>query len=98
MLINIYGSKELFVNEYRTILADRILTHFNYDTEKEIRYLELLKVKFGEAQLHYCEVMLKDVADSRRINSHILERRAKERVLEQSTGGGTQGDQVGLRE
>ena len=56
MLVNIYGSKELFVNEYRTLLADRILTHFNYDTVKEIRYLELLKLRFGEAQLHQCEV------------------------------------------
>ena len=58
MLVNIYGSKELFVNEYRTLLADRILTHFNYDTVKEIRYLELLKLRFGEAQLHQCEVRL----------------------------------------
>lgn len=49
----------------------RILSQFNYDTEKEIRYMELLKLRFGEAQLHYCEVMLKDVADSKRINSLI---------------------------
>jgi anaphase-promoting complex subunit 2 len=54
MLVNIYGSKELFVNEYRTLLADRILTQFNYEIEKEIRYLELLKLRFGETQLHYC--------------------------------------------
>ena len=46
MLVNIYGSKELFVNEYQTLLADRILTHFNYDTQKEIRYLELLKLRY----------------------------------------------------
>ncbi|XP_041369273.1 anaphase-promoting complex subunit 2-like isoform X2 [Gigantopelta aegis] len=73
MLVNIYGSKELFVNEYRTLLADRILTHFNYDIERELRYLELLKLRFGETQLHYSEVMLKDVADSKRINSRIAE-------------------------
>lgn len=77
MLVNIYGSKELFVNEYRTLLADRILTQFNYETGREIRYLELLKLMFGDAQLHYCEVMLKDVADSRRINGHITEERKK---------------------
>ena len=80
MLVNIYGSKELFVKEYQTLLADRILTQFNYDTEREIRYLELLKLRFGEAQLHYCEVMLKDVADSRRINTHITEQRKKDQV------------------
>ncbi|KAJ8300297.1 hypothetical protein KUTeg_021816, partial [Tegillarca granosa] len=82
MLVNIYGSKELFVNEYRTLLADRILTHFSYDIVKEIKYLELLKLRFGESQLHYCEVMLKDVADSKRLNSHVLEERNKSNVRE----------------
>ena len=58
MLVNIYGSKELFVNEYRTLLANRLLTTFSYDSvEREIRYLELLKMRFGESQLHFCEVI-----------------------------------------
>ncbi|EFA00073.1 anaphase-promoting complex subunit 2 [Tribolium castaneum] len=71
MLVNVYGSKELFVNEYRTLLADRLLSQYSCDTEKEIRYLELLKLRFGDSQLHFCEVMLKDIADSKRINQHI---------------------------
>lgn len=71
MLVNVYGSKELFVNEYRTLLADRLLSQLTCDTEKEIRYLELLKLRFGDSQLHSCEVMLKDVADSKRITQHI---------------------------
>ena len=79
MLVNIYGSKELFVNEYRTLLADRLLAHFHSATEREIRNLELLKVRFGEQQLHYCEVMLKDVEDSRRINAHIMDRQHKDK-------------------
>lgn len=58
MLVNVYGSKELFVNEYRTLLADRLLTQYSCDTEKEIRYLELLKLRFGDSQLHYCEVKI----------------------------------------
>ena len=69
MLVNIYGSKELFVNEYRAILSNRLLSHFTYETEKEIRNLELLKLRFGEAPLHQCEVMLKDISDSKRINT-----------------------------
>ncbi|XP_044760481.1 anaphase-promoting complex subunit 2 isoform X2 [Coccinella septempunctata] len=73
MLINVYGSKELFVNEYRTLLADRLLSQLSCDTEKEIRYLELLKLRFGDAQLNYCEVMLKDIVDSKRINQRIRE-------------------------
>ena len=68
MLVNVYGSKELFVNEYRTLLADRLLSQYSCDTEKEIRYLELLKLRFGDSQLHYCEVMLKW------INQHIKTR------------------------
>ncbi|KAI5701623.1 hypothetical protein M8J76_006804 [Diaphorina citri] len=71
MLVNVYGSKELFVNEYRTLLADRLLSNFTYRTEKEIRYLELLKLRFGDSLLHCCEVMLKDIYDSKRINAHL---------------------------
>ncbi|KAF5276524.1 hypothetical protein FQA39_LY06593 [Lamprigera yunnana] len=73
MLVSVYGSKELFINEYRTLLADRLLSQFSCDTEKEIRYLELLKLRFGDSQLHYCEVMLKDIADSKRINQLIIQ-------------------------
>ncbi|XP_063235866.1 anaphase-promoting complex subunit 2 [Bacillus rossius redtenbacheri] len=72
MLVNVYGSKEVFVNEYRILLADRLLTQTSFDTDKEIRYLELLKLRFGESQMHYCEVMLKDLYDSKRINAHLL--------------------------
>eukprot|EP00079_Xenopus_tropicalis_P017498 XP_004917614.1 PREDICTED: anaphase-promoting complex subunit 2 [Xenopus tropicalis] len=59
LLVSIYGSKELFINEYRTLLAERLLHQFNYSSEREIRNVELLKLRFGEAQMHYCEVMLK---------------------------------------
>ncbi|XP_061396774.1 anaphase-promoting complex subunit 2 [Musca vetustissima] len=71
MVVDIYGSKELFMSEYRNLLADRLLTQLEFNPEKEIRNLELLKLRFGESLLHNCEVMLKDIADSKRINSHI---------------------------
>ncbi|XP_050527151.1 anaphase-promoting complex subunit 2 isoform X2 [Daktulosphaira vitifoliae] len=71
MLVDIYGTRELFVNEYRTLLADRLLTQFMENIDKEIRYLELLKLRFGESLLHSCSVMLKDVYDSKRINHHL---------------------------
>lgn len=71
MLVSVYGSKELFVNEYRTLLADRLLAQGIVKPEKEIRYLELLKIRFGESQLHFCEVMLRDISDSKRINGLI---------------------------
>lgn len=71
MIVDIYGSKELFVNEYRNLLAERLLTQLDFTPDKEIRNLELLKLRFGENLLHSCEVMLKDISDSKRINTHI---------------------------
>ena len=59
------------MSEYRTLLADRILTNYSYDTANERRYLELLKRRFGEMHLHFCDIMLKDIQDSQRINRHI---------------------------
>lgn len=71
MLVNIYGSKKLFATEYQVLLANRLLSGTCADTEREVRYLECLKLRFGEAQLHACEVMLRDLADSRRFNAHL---------------------------
>lgn len=71
MVVDIYGSKELFVIEYRNLLAERLLSQLEFNPEKEIRNLELLKLRFGEVLLHCCEVMLKDITDSKRINAHI---------------------------
>lgn len=85
LLVSIYGSKEIFVNEYKTVLADRLLHQLNYNTAREIRNVELLKLRFGESHMHYCEVMLKDVADSRRINSNIHEEERRLPAEEQPT-------------
>ncbi|XP_042249219.1 anaphase-promoting complex subunit 2 [Thunnus maccoyii] len=77
LLVSIYGSKDIFIDEYRAILADRLLHQLNYNTAREIRNVELLKLRFGESHMHYCEVMLKDMADSRRINSNIREEESR---------------------
>jgi anaphase-promoting complex subunit 2 len=66
MLVSIYGSKELFVNEYRLMLADKLLANMDYNTDKELHTLELLKLRFGEMSMRQCEVMIKDVDNSKR--------------------------------
>ena len=48
----------------------------------QIRNLELLKLRFGENNLHFCEVMIKDIADSKRINTHIVSQIKRSRVSE----------------
>jgi anaphase-promoting complex subunit 2 len=90
MLVNIYGNKDMFVEEYTTLLADRLLAatgmdfclivfvrslkiHFptDFNTDKEVRNVELLKLKFGDASLQNCEIMLRDLADSKRVNNFV---------------------------
>lgn len=71
MLVGIYGSKDLFVNEYRLMLADKLLANLNFDTDKEVHNLELLKLRFGEMSMRQCEIMIKDIDDSKRINTNI---------------------------
>ncbi len=71
MLVGIYGSKELFVNEYRMMLADKLLANLEYDTDREVHNLELLKLRFGEMSMRQCEVMIKDIDDSKRIFHNI---------------------------
>uniref|UniRef100_A0A8D1ST79 Anaphase-promoting complex subunit 2 n=1 Tax=Sus scrofa TaxID=9823 RepID=A0A8D1ST79_PIG len=87
LLVSIYGSKDLFINEYRSLLADRLLHQFSFSPEREIRNVELLKLRFGEAPMHFCEVMLKDMADSRRINANIREEDEKRPPEEQPPFG-----------
>ena len=71
ILVNIYGSKALFVNEFRAMLADKLLAASDYETDREVRNLELLKKRFGEAALSSCEVMLRDIAESKRVTREI---------------------------
>ena len=77
MLVQIYGSNELFVTEYRFILADKLLKRDDFDTDKEVRTLELLKLRFGESSMHACEVMVKDIADSKRVNTTIRDKKQR---------------------
>lgn len=44
MIVGIIGSKDQLVNEYRVMLAEKLLNKSDYDIDSEIRTLELLKV------------------------------------------------------
>ncbi len=67
LLVSIYGSTDLFVRDYRAVLADKLVANLEFRADKEVATLELLKIRFGEEALHACEVMLKDLEDSRRL-------------------------------
>ncbi|PAA56335.1 hypothetical protein BOX15_Mlig031668g1 [Macrostomum lignano] len=67
LLVGIYGSKRLFIHEYQSMLASRLLDNLSFKIDREIKNVELLKLRFGEIDLIKCEVMLKDIEDSRRL-------------------------------
>lgn len=68
--ISLFESKDVFVKEFQSILGERLLQK-EYEFDREIRVLELLKLRFGEAALQACEVMLRDILDSRRVDNFI---------------------------
>ncbi|KAK7462917.1 hypothetical protein VKT23_007497 [Stygiomarasmius scandens] len=78
-LVSIYDSKDLFVKELQVLLAQRLLAITDDNevkVEKERRNIEILKIRFGEAALQVCEVMLKDMTDSKRIDGHVQSQKA----------------------
>jgi len=66
-LVGIYGSKDLFMNEYRLMLAEKLLAKTNFDCSRELRTMELLKLRFGDGNMHNAEIMLVDLANSKRV-------------------------------
>ncbi|QRW00465.1 cullin family [Ceratobasidium sp. AG-Ba] len=70
-LVSIYDSRDLFVKELQNMLGQRLLAVKDHNYDNETRNVEILKLRFGEAALQLCDVMLKDVTDSRRIDKHM---------------------------
>ncbi|KAK9237659.1 hypothetical protein V1525DRAFT_403411 [Lipomyces kononenkoae] len=70
-LLSLYDNKEVFVKEIVVVMANRLLDLQNYEIEREMMHLELLKVLFGEADLHNCDVMVKDILESKRADANI---------------------------
>ncbi|KAJ2861429.1 Anaphase-promoting complex subunit 2 [Coemansia aciculifera] len=73
LLVSIYETKDVFVQEFERHLAQRLLACTDYSAEREIRQVEMMKLRFGDRTLEKCEVMLKDVADSKRTDQHVSE-------------------------
>lgn len=73
ILVDIYETRDRFVEEYQKNLSHRLLNKYeDCNFESELRNLELLKMRFNDCELYRCEVMLKDIQSSKRINKRIL--------------------------
>ncbi|GAA6039076.1 hypothetical protein JCM8097_005307 [Rhodosporidiobolus ruineniae] len=79
LLVSIYDTKAVFVQELQVLLAQRLLAIKDYGLEAELKTLETLKLRFGDAALQGCDVMLKDLEDSREVDRAVHSRSAGER-------------------
>jgi len=70
-LVNIFGDPLKFIEQYRRMLSERCVLDFDFKLENEIKNLEMLKIRFGEIFLHNCDVIIKDLKDSIKINDYI---------------------------
>ncbi|KAJ1333576.1 anaphase-promoting complex subunit 2 [Microdochium nivale] len=69
-LIGAVGSPEVFIKEFQAIIGQRLLSN-QTEFDQEIEVLELLKKRFGESPLQACDVMVKDIQDSTRLDAVI---------------------------
>jgi hypothetical protein len=65
-----------FVTAYGDRLGEILLKTKDYDTEEEILRLEIIKMNFPPDMFIRCDIMLKDVAESKRIDKMIHENEA----------------------
>lgn len=69
-LITTLGSQDVFIKEFQNIIAENLLST-QTDFSQEQKVLDLLKKRFGDSALQNCEVMIKDIYDSRKVDTHI---------------------------
>lgn len=69
-LISTLGSEDVFIKEFQSIIADNLLST-QMDFAQEQKVLDLLKKRFGESATQNCEVMIKDIYDSRKVDTTI---------------------------
>ncbi|KAI1435065.1 Cullin family protein [Xylaria sp. CBS 124048] len=67
-LISALGSSpEVFIKEFQNIIGERLLSD-QESFDQEVGVLDLLKKRFGESSLQACDVMIKDIQDSRKLD------------------------------
>ncbi|CAO1631290.1 unnamed protein product [Sympodiomycopsis kandeliae] len=71
MLVSIFDDKQSFVKALEISTAKALLKTNAYDVTREYRNNEVLKRRFGDSSLARCDVMLQDIAESRRIDASI---------------------------
>ncbi len=73
-LLRIFASRDLFAKEYKLILAEQLSNLTTFQVDEQIRNVELMSSLFEESQMISAQIMMKDVADSRRIANHFSQK------------------------
>ncbi|KAI8643797.1 hypothetical protein BD408DRAFT_414227 [Parasitella parasitica] len=71
MLICMCSSLKDFIKGFSDKLGHELLSTNNYNTDEEIRRLELLKRNFPPDTFLRCDIMLQDVSDSKRLDAAV---------------------------
>ncbi|CAG8620239.1 7539_t:CDS:10, partial [Paraglomus occultum] len=71
LLISIFDDTEPITREIQNQMGIKLLNKTDFETETEITKLELFKLRFGETKMQHTEVMIKDIADSKRIDHYV---------------------------
>lgn len=77
-LIGAVGSPDVFIKEFQSVIGEQLLSE-QEGFEQEEAVLDLLKKRFGESSLQACDVMMKDIQDSTRLNNVIYRTAMNER-------------------
>lgn len=67
-LISALGAQDIFIKEFQLIIAERLLSA-QTTFAQEVKVLALLKQRFGDAALQNCDVMMRDIQDSKRLDA-----------------------------
>ena len=62
------------------MLEERLLENPQMSYDTELKNLELMKLRFGDKHLLNCEVMLRDIKDSERIN-RAVQKQYKDKMM-----------------
>ncbi|KAK7753686.1 hypothetical protein SLS62_004308 [Diatrype stigma] len=84
-LIGALGSADVFIKEFQNIIGQRLLSE-QVSFEQEVGVLDLLKKRFGDSSLQACDVMMRDIQDSRRLDG-VIHRGALSQQQREQRGG-----------
>lgn len=68
--------KDVFIDELRTLLGERLLKADGLSSWKEQRLLAMFKDRFEDFPIRECEIMVKDMQDSHNYHSTVAERQS----------------------